>query len=170
MPSIISIVGKSGSGKTTLIEKLIPVLKQRGYRIGTIKHAAHVTVTDKKGKDSWRHRAAGADTVVLASPGSMSMVKDFEITTLEDFQKYFDDVDLVITEGFKTGDKPKIEVFRSAAHKSPFCLDDQSLIAFVTDTPFSVKVPSFGLDDIEQLADLIEDKFLRTHLTVLGAS
>ena len=170
MPSIISIVGKSGSGKTTLIEKLIPALKQRGYRIGTIKHAVHGTATDEKGKDSWRHRSAGADTVVLASPGTMSMVKDFEATTLGDFEKYFEDVDLVITEGFKSGDKPKIEIFRSAAHISPCCLNDDTLIAVVNVTTFSVGVPSYGLDDIEKLADLIEEKFLRVHLKAFGAN
>ena len=98
------------------------------------------------------------------------MVKDFEAATLDDFEKYFDDVDLVITEGYKTGNKPKIEIFRSAAHKNPCCLNDDTLIAVVTDTTFSVGVPSFGLDDIEKLVDLIEEKFLRMHLSTLGAN
>lgn len=168
MPAIISIVGKSGSGKTTLIEKLIPVLKRRGYRIGTIKHAVHGIAVDKEGKDSWRHKAAGADTVVLASPEAISMVKDFKATVLDDFEKYFDDVDLVITEGFKTGDKPKIEIYRSSVHKKPLCLDDKDLIAFVTDTTFRSRVPSVGLEDIEKLADLIEDKFIRVRAPILG--
>ena len=168
MPEIISIVGKSGSGKTTLIEKLIPELKRRGYRIGTIKHAVHGIAVDKKGKDSWRHKAAGADTVVLASPEGISMVKDFKVTALDDFEKYFDDVDLVITEGFKTGDKPKIEVYRSSAHKEPLCLDDKDLVALVTDTTFRTRVPSVGLEDIEELADLIEDKFIRVRTPILG--
>ena len=67
MPPVISIVGKSKSGKTTLIEKLIPELKKRGYKIGIIKHAFHELEFDKKGKDSWRHKAAGAETVMVSS-------------------------------------------------------------------------------------------------------
>ncbi len=69
MPQIICIVGRSQSGKTTLIEKLIPVLKNRGHRIGTIKHSQHIFDFDKSGKDSWRHKDAGAETVIIASPG-----------------------------------------------------------------------------------------------------
>ena len=68
MPAIVSIIGKSGSGKTTLIEKLIPELKRRGYRIGTIKHTVHEFDLDVRGKDSWRHKAAGAQAVLLAAP------------------------------------------------------------------------------------------------------
>ena len=75
MPVILSIVGKSGSGKTTLIEKLLPELKHRGMRIGTIKHSAHEMDMDKPGKDSWRHRQAGADTVMVVSPQTIAMVK-----------------------------------------------------------------------------------------------
>ena len=75
MPPILFIVGKSQAGKTTLIEKLIPQLKKRGYKIGTIKHAHHGFIVDKKGKDSRRHQEAGADTVLVASPGKIAMVK-----------------------------------------------------------------------------------------------
>lgn len=160
MLPIISVVGKSKSGKTTLIEKLIPELKKRGYRIGTIKHAAHDFDMDKKGKDSWRHKAAGADTVIIASREKIVMVKDENIVRLESIGKYFDDVDLVITEGFKKENRPKIEIYRSHKNKGPLCKDDKTVIALVTDTDINVNVPTFALEEIKALADLIEKKYL----------
>lgn len=160
MPQILSIVGRSQSGKTTIIEKLIPELKKRGYRIGTIKHAHHGFDIDKSGKDSWRHRHAGADAVVVASPGQIAMVKDVQSESLDDLQNYFAGMDLIITEGFKTENKPKIEVLRAARHSQLVCADDPHLVAVVTDVEFDPKVPIFGLGEIKQLADLIEKKFL----------
>lgn len=160
MPHIISVVGKSRSGKTTLIEKLIPELKRRGYAIGIIKHAFHQFDMDKKGKDSWRHKAAGADTVMVVSQDRIAMVKDHPAESLESLQPYFDDMDLVMTEGFKKGNRPKIEIFRQTEHKAPLCRNDETLVAFVTDSDTDLGVPRFGLEDIEQLADFIENRFL----------
>jgi len=160
MPPIISVVGKSESGKTTLIEKLIPELKNRGYRIGTIKHAHHNFDMDKEGKDSWRHKAAGAETVVIVSPGKISIVKDEDFERLEHLEKYFDGMDLVITEGFKREKMPKIEVCRAVRNKEPLCQDDHTLIALVTDTETNFNVPTFGLEEIKGLADLIEKQYL----------
>ena len=160
MPEIISVVGKSKSGKTTLIVKLIHELKRRGYRIGTIKHASHGFEFDKKGKDSWRHKEAGADTVIVASPETIVMVKNSNRESLDFLGKYFDELDLVITEGYKKEDKPKIEVLRAARNKEPICRQNDNLIALVTDTQIDLKVPKFGLEEIESLADLIEQKYL----------
>ncbi len=161
MPQIISIVGKSKSGKTTLIEKLIPELKKRGHQIGIIKHAFHHFDIDKKGKDSWRHKAAGADTVIVATQGRIAMVKDDDSENLDHIASYLRDMDLIITEGYKREKKPKIEIFREAApHKAPLCDGDETLIAFVTDTDIDLKVPKFGLEDIGKLADFIENKYL----------
>lgn len=168
MPPILLIVGKSKVGKTTLIEKLVPELKRRGYKIGTIKHAHHGFEIDKKGKDSRRHQEAGADTVIVASQGKIAMVKKDPWRSLENLTVYFQDTDLIITEGFKRENKPKIEIFRAAAHKKPSCLDDEKLIAFVTDTEFNVKVPSFDLEDIERIADFIEHNILGARLSVIG--
>ncbi len=162
MPQIISIVGKSGSGKTTLIEKLIPELKKRGYRIGIIKHAFHKFDIDRKGKDSWRHKAAGADTVIVASGESIAMMKDHHSERLDSFQTYFQDVDIIITEGYKRENKPKIEVFRATAHKTPLSQENNGLIALVTDTDTDLNVPRFGLEEIGRLADFIEEKYLTT--------
>ncbi|MFZ0726250.1 MAG: molybdopterin-guanine dinucleotide biosynthesis protein B [Desulfobacterales bacterium] len=155
MPVILSIVGKSGSGKTTLIEKLIAELKRRGLRIGTVKHSAHTIEMDKPGKDSWRHKQAGADTVMVVAPQTVAMIKSMPAPRLEDLEKYFEDVDLVLTEGFKSGAMPKIEVFRQAVHARPLCTGDSRLMALVTDAAIDPGVPTFGLNDIARIADLI---------------
>jgi molybdopterin-guanine dinucleotide biosynthesis protein B len=160
MPPIISVVGKSESGKTTLIEKLISELKNRGYRIGTVKHTRHQFHMDKEGKDSWRHKAAGAESVMVVSSGSIAMVKDEHFETLKRLEKYFDDMDLVITEGFKKRNRPKIEVCRAERNAEPLCRGDSNLIALMTDTDIKLNVPTFGLEEIDALADLIEKKYL----------
>ncbi|MBU2521058.1 MAG: molybdopterin-guanine dinucleotide biosynthesis protein B [Proteobacteria bacterium] len=157
---IICIVGKSESGKTTLIEKLIPELKKRGYRIGSIKHACHRFDIDKKGKDSWRHRKAGADIVVIASTDKIAMIKDNDCESLDGLNKYFNGVDLVIAEGYNKENIPKIEIVRKANGKKPLCLNDNQLIALVTDADIVHKVPIFGLEEIDKLADFIENKYL----------
>ncbi|MTI60122.1 MAG: molybdopterin-guanine dinucleotide biosynthesis protein B [Firmicutes bacterium] len=115
MIPIVSIVGWTNSGKTTFITKLIPVLKSRGYRIATIKHNAHKFEIDKQGKDSWRHRQAGAETVILSSKEKIAVIKEIkeEVAVEELVSRYIDqEIDLVIVEGYKTGSVPKIEVFR----------------------------------------------------------
>ena len=160
MPPIISVVGKSGSGKTTLIVKLIPELKKRGYRIGIVKHASHGFEMDHQGKDSWRHKASGAETVIIVSPGRIAMVKDEAFDGFDGLDRYFEEMDLVITEGFKRRNRPKIEVCRAERNAEPLCRDDENLIALVTDTTIRLNVPTFGLDEIEALADLIEEKYL----------
>jgi len=155
LPPVISIVGKSESGKTTLIEKLIPELKSRGYRIGIVKHAHHGFDMDRKGKDSYRHRQAGADTVMVASPGRIAMIKDVPGERLDDLIPFFKDMDLLITEGFKSDRAPKIEIFRAERHQHPACLKDDTLIAIVTDTPLDVAVPQFATDDIQAITEFI---------------
>ena len=160
MAPIICIVGRSQSGKTTLIAKLIPVLKERGYRIGTIKHSHHVFDFDKTGKDSWRHKDAGAETVIIASPGKIAMVKNDNEGTLDSLQDFFADLDLVITEGYKGEQKPKIEIVRAARHKDALLAGDTNLIAVATDVEMVMDVPVFGLEDIDPLADFIEKNYL----------
>ena len=160
MPEMICFVGRSQSGKTTLIEKLIPVLKNRGYRIGTIKHSHHVFDFDKSGKDSWRHKDAGAETVIIASPGKIAMVKNDDHGKLDDLHKFFDDLDLVITEGYKNEGRPKIEVVRAARSPEPLLARDPNLVAVVTDAPLDLRVPVFGLENITALANFIEETYL----------
>jgi molybdopterin-guanine dinucleotide biosynthesis protein B len=160
MPQVICIVGRSQSGKTTLIEKLIPVLKNKGYRIGTVKHSHHIFDFDKSGKDSWRHKDAGADAVIVASPGKIAMVKNDHQGTLEGLLDYFSDLDLVITEGYKGARQPKIEVVRAARHDDALLREDSHLVAVVTDAAIDIKLPVFGLEEIDHLADFIEANYL----------
>lgn len=157
MPPVISIVGKSGSGKTTLIEKLIPELKKRGYRVGVVKHALHGFSFDIKGKDSWRHKEAGADAVMVATNGQIAMVKDDPCESIDCLEPYFNGVDLVITEGYKKENKPKIEVIRKLRCETSVCGKNDHLIGVVTDTDIDLNVPKFGFDDVNSLVDLIEN-------------
>ncbi len=159
---ILTIVGKSGSGKTTLIEKLLAELRRRGYRVGTVKHHLHDFEIDKEGKDSWRHARAGADTVVVASPHKLAMVKDMHQTEipLETIaERYFYDVDLILAEGYKSGEYNKVEIFRSSVHKKPLFSNDERLLATVTDrTDLKTASPCFGLEEIVPLAGLLEER------------
>jgi molybdopterin-guanine dinucleotide biosynthesis protein B len=162
MPPIISIVGNSDSGKTTLLEKLIAELAARGYCVGTVKHDIHGFDIDHQGKDSWRHKHAGAHTVVISSPAKVAVVKDAETEeTLDSLaSKYFQDVDLILTEGYKKEDKPKIEVFRSRVHAAPLFEGDEHLAALVSDVSLDLGVPCFDLEDAAGLADFMEERFL----------
>ncbi|MCU0563284.1 MAG: molybdopterin-guanine dinucleotide biosynthesis protein B [Desulfobacterales bacterium] len=156
MPLIVSFVGRSESGKTTLIEKLIPVLRRRGFRVGTIKHTHHAPELDRSGKDSARHLAAGASTVVLAASGQIQLVKTGVNGGLDGLVRYFDDVDLLITEGYKQERTPKIEVVRRAVSDRLLCIDDPMLLAVATDATIDLPVPVLPLDDPEAVADFIE--------------
>ncbi len=160
MPQIIAVVGKSGSGKTTYIEKLLPALKKRGHKIGTIKHAFHGFSFDAEGKDSWRHREAGADTVLVASDDKIALMKNEKWTNIHTLSKYFKDMDIVIAEGYSSESCPKIEIYRKEIHEKPLCQEDKNLVAIITDADISIPVPRFKLDEIEKTADLIEKKYI----------
>jgi len=160
MPPVVSIVGRSESGKTTLIELLIPELKRRGYRIGTIKHTHHELEVDQAGKDSSRHRAAGAHTVILASSAQIAMIKSTTSDSVADLIQYFNDVDLLITEGYKRENTAKIEILRAAVHTELLCRNDPRLIAVATDADITVHVPVFRLNDPASIAAFIEKRFL----------
>ncbi len=161
MPQVISVVGNSESGKTTLIEKLIFELTQRGLRIGVIKHTHHGFDVDQKGKDSWRHKKAGAKTVIASAPGQIMMLKeDRNSESISALEKYFDGLDLVITEGFKKKNRPKIEIFREEIHNSPVCKADKYLVAFVSDSEMDLDVPRFKTNAIREISDFIIKKFI----------
>jgi len=166
MPSAVSFVAKSGTGKTTLLERVIAELKQRGHRVGVIKHDAHRFDIDHPGKDSYRLAAAGADTMLISSPEKLAVVKKHrESPPIEDLiATYFTDVDVVLTEGFKRSALPKIEVHR--AERSPTLLcrgkeHDPTLLAVASDEPLELDVPVLDLNDPKQVADFVETTFLR---------
>ena len=158
---VVSIVGRSNVGKTTFLEKLIRELKRRGYRVGTIKHYRHDFDIDQPGKDSWRHAQAGSDVAVISGPHKMALVRrlDAELA-VDEIVAAMPQVDIVLTEGYKHGDKPKIEVSRRAAGGELLC-NEQELIAIVTDQSFALQVPQFGLDDASGVADLLERKYIK---------
>ncbi len=163
MVPIISVVGKSGSGKTTLLEKLIRELTKRGYRIGSIKHDAHSFEIDQEGKDSWRHKKAGAVQTLISSASKIAMVldSDHDHSLKELRDKFVRDVDLVLAEGYKREDLPKIEVFRSSHHKEMLCSKEDNLIAVAGDPPAPPHgTPVFDLNDPVALANFIEQEFL----------
>lgn len=160
-PPVISVVGESGVGKTVFLEKLIGELKGRGIRVGTVKHDVHGFEIDQPGKDSWRHAQAGSDTVVISSPNKVALIKrlDQEMSLDDIVDAYLSDVDIVITEGYKTGPKLKIEVSRRERGQH-LISSPQDLIAVVADQTFDVRVPHFGPDDVAGIADLIDARFL----------
>ncbi len=164
MIPIISIVGKSDSGKTTLIEKLVPELTRRGYRVATVKHDVHGFEVDQEGKDSWRHKRAGAHTVVISSPNKVALIRDVEKdSTLEEIRgKWVQDVDLLISEGYKKDVQPKIEVFRKEKHKKLLCTKKDNLVAIVSNLKLKVGVPCFQLDDMKGLSNFIEKEFIKS--------
>jgi molybdopterin-guanine dinucleotide biosynthesis protein B len=162
MIPIVSVVGKSSSGKTTLIVKMIGVLAGRGYRVATIKHNLRGFDIDREGKDSWRHKEAGALLTLMASPGKVALIedtaKDYTIGELRD--RYIRDVDIILTEGFKGNPYPKIEVFRSIMERDLLCLKDDNLIAIASDSPVDTNVTRFDINDVEGIVDLVEELFL----------
>lgn len=157
-PPVVSIVGKSGAGKTSLIEKLMPALKARGLRVATLKHDAHRFEIDHEGKDTYRHFQAGSDAVVIASSEKLAMVRRLQGAMTLDaiIESYLTDVDLVLTEGYKSGNKPKIEVHRKAISQELLCGPGDNLVAVVTDDDIKVDCPVFKWADIESLADFIQ--------------
>ncbi len=163
-PHILSFVGRSNSGKTTLIERLIPELVRAGYRVATVKHAGHGFDLDTEGKDSWRHKRAGASAVLVLSKGSLAMFADVpeetKLTELRD--RYLDNsIDVIIAEGWKSEGYPKIVVIRDQAGEVPVSPD--GLLAVVSNKLIEYHVPRFDPDDIPAIADFIIRRFPKKH-------
>lgn len=161
----VAFVAKSGSGKTTLLEKVISRLKDRGYRVGAIKHDAHQFDIDRPGKDSYRLTAAGADTMMISSPEKLALVKRHAASPpVEDLiAEFFKDVDIVLAEGFKSSSLPKIEVHRRERSATLLCRGrehDPMLLAVASDEPLDLDVPLLDINDSDGIADFIERKFL----------
>lgn len=153
---VISFVGKSDSGKTTLLEKVIKELKKKSIRLAIIKHDAHQFEIDHPGKDTWRHGQAGADIVVISSPNKMALIEKRETElSLDQLIDRISQVDIIITEGYKKENKPKIEVFRSAAHRELISRPEE-LIAIASDLPWEIGVPCYHIDDAVGVAKEIE--------------
>lgn len=157
---VFGIAGYSGSGKTTLLEKLIPQLTARGLKVSVIKHAHHGFDIDRPGKDSYRHREAGA-TEVLISCGSrwalMHELRDAPEPALDELLVRLSPCDLVLVEGFKGEPIPKLEVYRPANGKPPLYPGREDVVAVATDAEIDLPVPRLDLNDAAGVADFIVD-------------
>ncbi len=154
---ILSVVGRSNTGKTTFIERLIPILKAKGLRVATIKHHLHDFESDREGKDSYRHKKAGAKIAMVVSPQKVAFTADTEkeLTLAELVSTYVRDVDLVIVEGFKQEPTPKIEIYRYSEEVMPLSREDHDVFAVLSDRPIDASVPVLSRDDIQNAAELI---------------
>ena len=154
-PPVFIFVGHSGCGKTTLIEKLLRELSGRGLRVATIKHAHHTVVLDTPGKDSWRHRQAGAVMSMLVTSSELQLVADAPVERIgrrepeQLAQRFLGEADLVLAEGFSHAAGVKIEVLRRECSATPRCSVEDGLIAMVTDVGEAhPELPHFALDAI----------------------
>ena len=154
----IGIAGYSGSGKTTLIEKVIPLLVKEGLRVSLIKHAHHEFDLDQPGKDSHRHRMAGATEVLITSSNRWALMHELRGTvepTLEEQLRHFAACDVVIVEGWKHHAMPKIEVHRKLSEKPLLFPEDTSVIAVASDESLATDLPQFDLDDAQAVTKFI---------------
>jgi molybdopterin-guanine dinucleotide biosynthesis adapter protein len=172
--NVIAFAGFSGSGKTTLIEKLIVALKARGQRVSVVKHAHKRFDIDQPGKDTWRHREAGAFEVVIASNKRLALMREFEqdadLNVHHMIAELYDGVDWVLVEGFKHADLLKIEVWRPSLEKPARFEDDDFIVAIASDEPTQLEGktlrPVFNLGEPEPIADWLmqhADRFRYDH-------
>jgi molybdopterin-guanine dinucleotide biosynthesis protein B len=155
---VFGFAGYSGSGKTTLIEALIPRFVLEGLRVSVIKHAHHEFDIDQPGKDSYRHREAGASEVMLASQKRWVLMHELRGATepeLPELLERFAPCDLVLVEGFKRQPIPKLEIHRAAACKPLLYPRDVRIVGVATDEPLDTALPQFGLDDYDAVAGFI---------------
>ena len=155
---VIGLAGWSGAGKTTLLTRLIPHFNAIGLRVSVIKHAHHQFDVDVPGKDSWRHREAGAAEVLVASSNRWALMHELRGAAepkLPELLSKLSAVDLVVVEGFKREPHRKIEVHRAANAKPLLFPDDPGIVGIATDTAVETRLPTVHLDDIEAVAALM---------------
>ncbi len=158
--NVVGFAGYSGSGKTTLVEQLIPALRLRGLRVSVVKHAHHSFDIDHPGKDTFRHREAGAFEVVVASGKRLALMREFEreatLTVHQLIAELYDGVDWVLVEGFKDSDLLKIEIWRAASGQPARYADDDFIVAVATDSPGQLpeptQLPVLDLNDADAVA------------------
>lgn len=155
---VFGVVGWKNSGKTGLMERLVTEFTDRGISVSTIKHAHHAFDVDQPGKDSFRHRVAGAREVVLASAyrfAIMHELRDADEPSLDDLLSKMAPVDLVLIEGYKTEHHAKIEANRAATGKDLLAPNDAKILAVASDRQPQIDRPVFDLDDTVGIADFI---------------
>ena len=150
--------GWSGAGKTTLIEQLIPRFTARALRVSLIKHAHHAFDVDQPGKDSFRHRQAGATEVMLSSDARwvlMHELRGVPEPTLEQQLAHFSPCDLVLVEGYKRATLPKLEIYRRSLGKPLLHPDDPNIVAIASDSAIETRMPQFNLNDWDAIAAFV---------------
>ena len=159
MRKVIGIVGWKDVGKTFVVTEIIKLLVQKGYKVGSIKHAHHDFDIDKPGTDSFKHRKSGSSEVIISSSKRWAkIIENNKEKNLNDLLKEFNDVDVAIVEGFKKENHPKIEIIS----KSSITMNKniKNVIAIVSDDIIDFNIPVFKKNDVESLTQFIIDKFL----------
>ncbi len=155
---VIGLAGWSGAGKTTLLTRVIPLLAGQGLRVSVIKHAHHKFDVDTPGKDSWRHRDAGAEEVLVSSANRWALMHELRGAReprLPELLQKLSRVDLVIIEGYKSEPHGKLEVYR-AANEKPFLFPaDPDIVGIAADVAVETKLPIAHLDDIPAIAAMV---------------
>jgi molybdopterin-guanine dinucleotide biosynthesis protein MobB len=162
------IAARSGTGKTTLMEALVTRLKEKGYRVGTVKHSTHKAVVDREGSDSWRFTRVGTDVTVLAAKGQLVVFRAIEQPSLDDaLLEASSGTDIVLVEGFKEMSVPKIEVYRSGHSGKLHCrgeeYTDPYLVAVASDIPLELDVPVLDLNEPDEVCEFIIERFIRNN-------
>ncbi|MDF3415558.1 molybdopterin-guanine dinucleotide biosynthesis protein B [Sulfitobacter sp. M57] len=155
---LYGIVGWKNAGKTGLMERLVTEITERGFSVSTVKHAHHAFDVDHQGKDSFRHRVAGATEVLLASRNRFALMhelRDEEEPSLADLLTRLGPVDLVLIEGYKRDGHPKVEAHRSVTGNPLIAPEDPTVRAVASDTPLDLEVPVYDLNNTVQIADFI---------------
>ena len=156
--NVFGVTGWKNSGKTGLMERLVAEISGRGFTVSTIKHAHHAFDIDHPGRDSYRHREAGAREVILASRKRVAQMTELRGETepeLADLLPRLGPCDLVLVEGYKNARHPKVECFRAEAGHQLIAPGDQTILAMASDCPVDVAVPVFDLDDTAAIADFV---------------
>ena len=157
--NLYGVIGWKNAGKTTLVERLVAEISGRGYTVSTVKHTHHKVDVDQPGKDSHRHRQAGAHQVILASSARWALMTEHRgrpETPLRDLVRHLDAVDLVIVEGYKRDDHPKVEAWRAETGQPLIARDDPTIRAVASnDDPGIDDRPVIALDDIPAIADFV---------------
>ncbi len=155
---IFGFAGWSGSGKTTLIEKLIPLFSARGLKVSLVKHAHHTFDVDQPGKDSYRHRHAGCNEVLVSSSRRWALMHELRGAPEPSFAELVERIspcDLLLVEGFKREKLPKLEVYRASVGESLLHPQDPSIVAIASDQKLNTRLPQFDLDDAASIAKFV---------------